>query len=117
MLAIVTKYLPATDTLGSRLVASTRYGSGQTRRVRVSWDFEIDDDANHDAAALALLARSSPAATSPHLPGVRLVGSAELAPGVRVHLFAARSAPVVFPKPDAPLPYFLDDLLAESAAR
>ena len=112
MIAIVTKYLPATDTLGSRLVASTCYGSGQTRRVRVSWDYEIDDAANHDAAALALLARSSLAATSPHLAGprlvanhdaallallarpslagLRLVGSGETAPGVRVHLFAAR---------------------------
>jgi len=89
MLAITTKYLPATDTLGSRLVASTRYGSGRTRRVRVSWDYEIDDVANHDAAALALLETYIHAPGSA-LAGLRLVGSGETAPGVRVHLFAAR---------------------------
>jgi hypothetical protein len=90
MIAIITKVLPATATKGTRLVASTRYGSGQTRRVRVGWDYELDTVANHDAAALALLAQYTLAAKGLHLAGLRAAGSGEIAAGVRVNLFAAR---------------------------
>lgn len=52
MQAIVTKYLGATDSRGSRIIARADAGS-----VTVAWDYAIDDDANHRAAAEALCAR------------------------------------------------------------
>ena len=88
MLAITTKYLPATATRGSRLVASScsLCACGQKRRARVSWDHELNAEDNHEAAALALLE------TYIHAPGsalasLRLIGSAETSPGARVHMF------------------------------
>jgi len=49
MQAIITKYLPATDTKGSRYKATTEAGS-----VIVPYDHSRDAEANHIAAAKAL---------------------------------------------------------------
>jgi hypothetical protein len=52
MQAIVTKYFGPTNHHGSRVKATCTAGSHT-----MSWDDELDVDANHDAAALALALR------------------------------------------------------------
>jgi len=53
MQAIVTKYLPATNTRGSRIKATAYAGS-----VTVSWDHSISSEAeNYRAAAMALVTK------------------------------------------------------------
>ena len=47
--AIVTKYLPATSSRGSRIKATAQVGS-----VTVAYDCDLDLEGNHDAAAKAL---------------------------------------------------------------
>lgn len=49
MQAIVTKYHGPTDHNGSRITARADAG-----RISVSWDYALNDEQNHDAAALAL---------------------------------------------------------------
>ena len=53
MNAIKTRYLCATDTKGSRIVAD----DGDGNRWTVPYRSEFDSEANHAAAALALCAR------------------------------------------------------------
>lgn len=50
MQAIITKYIPATDTKGSRIKASCERGS-----IIVPFDDEYNEDAMHRKAALALV--------------------------------------------------------------
>lgn len=50
--AIETKYLPATNNRGSRIKATAWAGS-----VTVPYDYALDADANHKAAAMALIAK------------------------------------------------------------
>ena len=52
MQAIVTKYLGPTDRLGSRFKATAVGGS-----VTVSYNYSLGTDANHKAAAAALMAK------------------------------------------------------------
>ena len=47
--AIVTKYLPATNTRGSRIKATCAGGS-----ITTPYDYELDIDAQHHAAAIGL---------------------------------------------------------------
>lgn len=47
--AITTKYLSATNHRGERVKATAQAGS-----VTVSWDYELNTEANHKAAAKAL---------------------------------------------------------------
>tara|TARA_R110000868_G_scaffold52456_1_gene165687 strand:- start:121 stop:378 length:258 start_codon:yes stop_codon:yes gene_type:complete len=49
MQAIVTKYLGPTYRRGSRVKATAQVGS-----LTLSWDYALNSDANHRAAALAL---------------------------------------------------------------
>ena len=49
MQAIVTKYLGPTDHRGSRVKATAQVGS-----LTLSWDYALNSDGNHRAAALAL---------------------------------------------------------------
>jgi len=49
MQAIVTKYLGPTHCRGSRVKATACAGS-----ITLSWDYALNSDANHRAAALAL---------------------------------------------------------------
>ena len=49
MIAITTKYLPATDTKGTRIKA-TAYGE---KPVIVAWDYNMNAEQNHLAAAQA----------------------------------------------------------------
>jgi hypothetical protein len=48
--AITTKHLPATNHRGSRIKASCEAGT-----ITVSWDYALDAQDNHKAAALALI--------------------------------------------------------------
>jgi hypothetical protein len=50
--AIETKYLKATNVRGSRIKATALAGS-----LTVGYDYALDSDANHAAAAQALIAR------------------------------------------------------------
>lgn len=50
MQAIVTKFIPATNTRGSRVKASAQAGS-----VTLGWDHRLDPAGNHKAAAIALV--------------------------------------------------------------
>lgn len=52
MQAIKTKYLGATNSLGSRVKATAAAGS-----VTVYWDHSLDVDQNHDEAAKALMVK------------------------------------------------------------
>ena len=49
MQAIVTKYLGPTEYRGSRVKATAQVGS-----LTLSWDYALNSDGNHRAAALAL---------------------------------------------------------------
>lgn len=51
MQTIITKYLGATNTRGSRIVAKCWNG-----KKTVSYDYSLNADANHKAAAYALIA-------------------------------------------------------------
>lgn len=46
MQAIITKYLPATNSRGSRVKATCSRGS-----ITVSWEYDVDEHANHTLAA------------------------------------------------------------------
>lgn len=50
MQAIQTKYIPPTNTLGSRVSAKCSAG-----RIVVAWDYSLNPDENHKAAARALI--------------------------------------------------------------
>ena len=56
---IITRYLGPTDRLGSRVVATHRRDSSRSSchpwRKSVSWDHALSAEANHEAAAQALL--------------------------------------------------------------
>lgn len=52
MQAIITRYLGATNTRGSRIKASARAGS-----ITLGWDDSMSPEANHKRAALALASR------------------------------------------------------------
>lgn len=58
--AITTKYLPATNHRGERVKATAQAGS-----VTVSWDYDLNTEANHKAAAQALADKMGWNATSP----------------------------------------------------
>lgn len=49
MQAITTKFLPATNHQGSRILAKC-----QAKRITVPWDHALDEQANHEAAARQL---------------------------------------------------------------
>lgn len=49
MQAIITKYLGATDFRGARVKATCQVGS-----ITLSWDYALNFEQNHDAAARAL---------------------------------------------------------------
>jgi hypothetical protein len=53
MKAISTKYLGPTDTKGSRI----RAFANDVRGVTVPWNYELENEENHRAAAEALLAK------------------------------------------------------------
>lgn len=50
MQAIITKYLPATNTRGSRVKATAASGLS----ITIEWDYAIDIEENHTQAAKAL---------------------------------------------------------------
>jgi hypothetical protein len=50
MKAIKTKYLGPTNTKGARIKAS----DGNGNSIIISWDYELDTDFNHVAAAVSL---------------------------------------------------------------
>lgn len=52
MQAVETKFLGPTDFRGARVKASAEAGT-----VTVSWDYALDVDENHDAAARALIVK------------------------------------------------------------
>ena len=52
MQAITTRYLGPTNCRGSRIVAQCA-----ARRIIVSWDYELNTEDNHKAAAKALIAQ------------------------------------------------------------
>ena len=65
--AITTKYLSATNHRGERVKATAQAGS-----ITVSWDYELNTEANHVRAAKALSDKmgwneSSPLASSPRV--------------------------------------------------
>lgn len=54
---IITRYLGPTNHKGSRVVATHKRDSEQTWRKCLSWDHALTTEANHAAAAQALLAQ------------------------------------------------------------
>jgi hypothetical protein len=54
MQAITTKFIPATNTRGSRVKASAQTGS-----ITLDWDYRLGTEDNHKAAALALVNKFS----------------------------------------------------------
>lgn len=54
---IVTRYLGCTDTRPARIVATHKRDSDTTWRVTVPWDHALNSDANHAAAAEALVGK------------------------------------------------------------
>jgi hypothetical protein len=52
MQAITTRYLPPTNFRGSRVKAQCEAGS-----LTISWSYDLDPDANHDAACAELVKR------------------------------------------------------------
>ena len=54
MQAITTKFIPATDTKGSRVKATAQTGS-----VTLGWDHSLNPADNHKAAAMALVDKFS----------------------------------------------------------
>ncbi len=52
MQAITTKFVNPTDTKGSRIKATAEAGS-----VTVAWDYDLNTEGNHTAAAKALCAK------------------------------------------------------------
>ena len=65
---IITRYLGPTNTRGSRVVATHKRDNKTTSRKIVSWDHALNAEANHQAAAEALLA------VWPHETRLRIVG-------------------------------------------
>jgi hypothetical protein len=57
---IVTRYLGPTNYRPSRVVATHQRDSEKTYRVTLSWDDALNSEANHQAAADALLAKYWP---------------------------------------------------------
>lgn len=49
--AIGVKYVPATDTKGTRLKAFVKFESEVTNKLVVSWDYELDVSTNYCNAA------------------------------------------------------------------
>jgi len=54
MIAIQTKYIPSTDTLGSHIVARAEYGSKIVFKT-IPYPYEYNAEGAHRAAALALI--------------------------------------------------------------
>lgn len=52
MQAIITKYLPATNSRGSRVKATCARGS-----IIIPWEYDVDEHANHTLAAEKLCAK------------------------------------------------------------
>jgi hypothetical protein len=57
---IITRYLGPTNCRSSRVVATHQRDSEKTYRVTLSWDDALNSEANHQAAADALLAKYWP---------------------------------------------------------
>lgn len=55
MYAIVTKYLPATDTRGARITA---WGGGLSKRVTIPYPHELSGEFAHREAAMAFVKRN-----------------------------------------------------------
>mgnify|MGYP003651204066 CR=1 FL=1 len=53
---IKTRYLGPTNHRGSRVVATHKWCDSETKRATVSWDYELDAQDNHLAAAQQLAA-------------------------------------------------------------
>ena len=53
---IKTRFLGPTEYRGSRIVATHKWCDGDTKRVVISWDYALDAQDNHLAAAQALAA-------------------------------------------------------------
>ncbi len=54
---IITRYLGPTNTRGSRISATHKRDSETTWRAVIAWDHALNPAANHQAAAMALLAK------------------------------------------------------------
>jgi hypothetical protein len=54
---IVTRYLGHTDHRGSRIKATHKRDSETTKQVTISWDYNLESRANHQAAAEQLLSQ------------------------------------------------------------
>lgn len=78
--AIITRYLPATMRKGSRIKAEASSGS-----VTVPYDYELDTNGNHTAAARALAEKL--AGEYPHGPGWRGYWLAGGAPNDRGNVY------------------------------
>lgn len=90
MQAILTKYLPPTNTKGSRIKASC-----EARTIFVPWDHSVGEEPNHVAAAEALCVRMAEhnAKTYGTLPrgdrwlGARTYGQLPLRGAIYAHTF------------------------------
>jgi acetolactate synthase regulatory subunit len=54
---IVTRYLGPTDHRGSRIKATHKRDSETTEQITISWDYKLNSQANHQAAAEQLLSQ------------------------------------------------------------
>jgi hypothetical protein len=54
---IITRYLGPTDHRGSRIKATHKRDSETTEQITISWDYNLDSQANHQAAAKQLLSQ------------------------------------------------------------
>jgi hypothetical protein len=87
-ITVTTKYLPPTNTLGARIVASTP--DDANRRLVTGWRHYFNPDENHENAALNLIGKRG--LVPPGL-SVTLIASALLRKSVQVHIYAPTSLP------------------------
>lgn len=86
MITILTSTVPATDTKGTRVIARFGEAGWGGKRHTAPWNYEMNHETNHEAAALALYQEH----------GVRravYVGSGSIGHARRAHLFRLVSTP------------------------
>ena len=71
---IKTRYLGPTNYRNSRVVATHKWADGDTKRVVISWDHNLDAQDNHLAAAQALAAVMFDQSRAPGFNGGKITG-------------------------------------------